>query len=93
VACGPFGCDNPKPLYLIKNVIPKSVEVFGKAKDHTKLVLPSTFVREAIAFFKTPGDFTVVPEEGKTVSLLAELEESYFMNRRQTRLRIVDVIT
>jgi single-stranded-DNA-specific exonuclease len=92
VACGPFGCDNPKPIYLIKEVVPKSVEVFGKSKEHTKVSLPSIFVKEAIAFFKTPSDFTVTPEENKTISLLAELEESYFMNRRQVRLRIIDVI-
>ncbi len=90
--CAPFGCDNPKPLYHITGVVPKSVEVFGKNKEHTKLILPSTFVKEAIAFFKSPSDFMVTPEAGKSVGLLAELEESYFMNRRQIRLRIVDIV-
>ena len=26
--CAPFGADNPKPIYLIKNVIPKEVVIF-----------------------------------------------------------------
>ena len=91
--CGPFGCENRKPLYLIKNVTPKEVVSFGKAKEHTKLVFASTgIVREAIAFFRTPAQFSVVPTTEGAVSLLVHLEESFFMGRMQTRLRIVEVI-
>jgi single-stranded DNA-specific DHH superfamily exonuclease len=91
--CAPFGCDNPKPIYLIKNVAPESVAVFGKTKEHTKISLPKNpLVKEAIAFFKQPGDFTKVPTEGETASLLVELEESFFMGRLDVRLRVVDVI-
>jgi single-stranded-DNA-specific exonuclease len=91
--CSPFGCDNPKPIYLIKNVVPENVAIFGKTKEHTKLTLPKNkLVKEAIAFFKKPEDFTKVPTEGVPTSLLVELEESFFMGRLDVRLRIVDVI-
>lgn len=91
--CGPFGCDNPKPLYLVKNVRPKEVGVFGKTKEHTKLLLNTTGIaREAIAFFRTPEQFAVVPSTEETCSLLVHLEESFFMNRLQTRLRIVEIL-
>lgn len=89
----PFGMSNKKPLYLIKNVEPKQVDVFGKTKEHTKLIFDTVgLAREAIAFFQVPEGFTVVPEVGKKLSLLAHLEQSYFMGRLQTRLRIVDIV-
>ncbi len=91
--CAPFGCDNPKPLYLIKNVQPDSVSVFGKTKEHTKLTFKTKGIaKEAIAFFRLPEQFTVRPDTNSVVSLLAHLEESFFMGRLQTRLRIVEII-
>ena len=91
--CGPFGCENHKPLYLIQNVTPREVVAFGKAKEHTKLVFATTgLTKEAIAFFKAPEQFSKVPSIDTPLSLLAHLEESFFMGRLQTRLRIVDII-
>jgi single-stranded-DNA-specific exonuclease len=89
----PFGVGNEKPVFAFPAVAPARVERFGKAKEHLKL----TFVEdgrtlEAIAFFASPDSFTEVPDAGKTCTLIAHVEESYFMNRRQTRLRIVDVV-
>ncbi len=91
--CAPFGCANPKPLYLVRNVRPKEVVVFGKSKEHTKLVFETSGVaKEAIAFFRTPEEFSPKPTTETPCSLLVHLEESFFMNRLQTRLRIVAVI-
>lgn len=91
--CAPFGCDNPKPIYLIRGVVLEAVAIFGKTKEHTKLTLPKNrLAKEAIAFFKKPEDFTKVPIGGETVSLLVELEESFFAGRLEVRLRVVDVI-
>lgn len=91
--CGPFGCENRKPLYLIRNVKPKEVVVFGKTKEHTKLVFTTTGIaKEAIAFFKTPEQFSVLPTTETAISILVHLEESFFMNRLQTRLRIVEIL-
>jgi single-stranded-DNA-specific exonuclease len=91
--CAPFGCDNPKPLYLVHNVTPTDVSAFGKTKEHTKITFDTKgIVKEAIAFFRTPEQFAVVPTTEGKHSLLVHLEESFFMGRMQTRLRIVDVI-
>ena len=89
----PYGMDNPKPLFEIRNVVPRNVEVFGKTKNHTKLKLSANgrFI-DAIAFFTLPEDFTVVPEKEKELTLLAHVERSYFMGRLETRLRIVDIV-
>lgn len=91
--CAPFGMDNHKPLYLVTKVAPTEVALFGKGKEHTKLLFQTSGVaREAIAFFKTPEQFSVTPQAGQELSLLAHLEESFFMGRPQVRLRIVDIL-
>jgi single-stranded-DNA-specific exonuclease len=91
--CAPFGLGNPKPLYVFRSVVPAEVLQFGKAKEHTKLTfLTKGRVKEAIAFFQLPDQFSRTPEAGQAVTLLAHLEESYFMGRTQTRLRIVDIL-
>jgi single-stranded-DNA-specific exonuclease len=91
--CAPFGMDNPKPLYIFHNVTPNAVTQFGKTKEHTKLTFSTTGkAREAIAFFRLPEQFLVEPKVGYTVSLLAHVEQSFFMGRLDTRLRIVDII-
>lgn len=90
--CAPFGHSNHKPLYLIKSVTPTKVDVFGKTKEHTKLLFDTKgLTKEAIAFFKKPEDFSVLPTTESPVSLLVHLEESFFMGRMQTRLRIVEI--
>ncbi len=91
--CAPFGCDNRKPLYLINKVRPTAVTAFGKAKEHTKLSFDTRgLAKEAIAFFKTVTQFSSTPTTEAECSLLVHFEESYFMNRLQTRLRIVDIL-
>jgi len=91
--CAPFGCDNLKPLYLIKNIQAKDVSVFGKSKEHTKITFETIgLAKEGIAFFRLPEDFAVTPTTENTFSILAHLEESYFMGRLQVRLRVVDII-
>lgn len=89
----PFGVGNPKPLYKITNAFADTVVLFGKTKEHTKLTfLTKGYAKEAIAFFKKPEDFTVLPKTGVSLTLLAHLEQSYFMGRVQTRLRIIDIV-
>jgi len=89
----PYGEGNSKPLFRFQKVIPVRVEVFGKTKNHTRVVFNiGDKSLEAIAFFKMPDDFLILPEEGKALTLIAHVEESFFMNQKQRRLRIVDII-
>jgi single-stranded-DNA-specific exonuclease len=90
---GPYGMANPKPLFRIRAVTPASVELFGKTKEHTKLIFShDTGSVEAIAFFMTPEQFTVIPKVDTAHDFLVHLEESFFMGRQQLRLRIVDIL-
>ncbi len=89
----PFGMANPKPVYLFKDVTPKDVAVFGKTGEHTKLVFDTKGkAQEAIAFFALPASFTATPSPLETCDIYAHVEQSYFMGRMQTRLRIIDIV-
>jgi single-stranded-DNA-specific exonuclease len=91
--CAPYGMGNPKPLFEIRDVIPEGVAIFGKTQNHTKLKLRTqNGWFDAICFFKLPHEFSVTPEKGKPVTLLAHIERSFFMGRLETRLRIVDIV-
>src|SRR6056297_58133 len=93
LALGPFGVGNPKPLWQITDVSLQAVDIFGKGREHTKLSVPTLRgTMEAIAFFRLPEQFSAVPTPDAPVSLLVHPEQSYFMGRLQTRLRLVDVL-
>lgn len=89
----PFGTGNAKPLFAFEKVTPRKVEMFGKSKEHLKLIFETTSgTLEAIAFFASPEDFIMNPETTSTFTLVAHVEKSFFMGRQQIRLRIVDII-
>lgn len=89
----PYGRGNPKPLFVFRDVTPSNVELFGKTKEHTKLTFSTENGRiEAIAFFKKPEQFARRPAAAAPLTLIAHVEQSFFMGRRQIRLRILDVL-
>ena len=89
----PFGEGNPKPLFAFPRVTPESVSLFGKGKEHTKVSLRTRQgTLEAIAFFTQPDGFAAPLQDGAPVTLVAHVEQAFFMNRFVTRLRIVDVL-
>ena len=90
----PFGEGNRKPIFSFPNVTIFSIEQFGKTKEHLKIVFVDesrTFV-EAIAWFKTAENYKIPLTNGKTLTLIAYIEESRFLGRTQLRLKIIDFI-
>jgi single-stranded-DNA-specific exonuclease len=89
----PYGMGNKKPLFAFKNVSPSSVDVFGKTQEHTKVVFGTENGQlEAISFFQLPDSFTKEPKAGVPHTLIGHVEQSFFMGRMQTRVRIVDIV-
>jgi single-stranded-DNA-specific exonuclease len=89
----PFGVGNAKPLFAFKNVTPRKVEQFGKGKEHLKVTYESdNGPLEAISFFSSPATCTKAPREDTPHTLIAHVEESFFMGRQQLRLMVVDII-
>jgi len=46
---------------------------------------------KAISFFSSPDSYSPPLTPGASISLLANLEKSYFRSRPELRLRIVDI--
>jgi single-stranded-DNA-specific exonuclease len=89
----PFGIGNAKPLFAFKNVTPRKVEQFGKGKEHLKVTYESdNGPLEAISFFSSPATCTKTPRVDTPHTLIAHVEESFFMGRQQLRLMIVDIV-
>lgn len=90
----PFGVGNAKPLFMFKDVVPADVRMFGKAKDHLELSFATSTGEKvrAIGFFMSAEDFDVPVKRGAPMTLLANLEKSYFGGRAELRLRIVDIV-
>jgi len=93
--CSPFGVSNPKPVFLLSNIEIDSARVFGKDKNHTEVFFKNLKGDKikAISFFKQLDSFgSVKLEAGKSVDLIASLEDSYFGGRRELRLHVVDIL-
>ena len=86
----PFGMGNPKPVFKINSAV-SGVKKFGKEGNHLELSLNNGQIK-AISFFSSPDSFSVLPTPGLSINLLAHLEKSFFRNRPELRLRIVDIL-
>ena len=89
----PFGMNNPKPVFVMQNIEIFDAEIFGKKKDHLKIIFKnkSNKMISAIGFFMKTEDFGVKITKGEKINLLANIEKSFFLGREELRLRIVDV--
>jgi single-stranded-DNA-specific exonuclease len=87
----PFGKGNEKPIFKIPQAEIKSVKTFGKENNHLELTLTDGKKDvKAIAFFSSPESYKL-KAISLPITLLAHLEKSYFRNRPELRLRIVDI--
>lgn len=92
----PFGCGNPKPIFLFPNVKIEKIKKFGKngSGEHLEITFSDTNKNKAVAisFFSSYDSFDVSLEEEKKVNLLATFDLSRFRGREELRLRIVDIM-
>ncbi|MHB0978364.1 MAG: single-stranded-DNA-specific exonuclease RecJ [Minisyncoccota bacterium] len=86
----PFGMGNPKPVFHISNAEIRSAKNFGKTGDHLEIVFSNG--TKAISFFNTIENTKTPLVPGTPITLTAHLEKSYFRNRPEVRLRIVEIM-
>lgn len=88
----PFGVGNEKPIFAFENVGVDEISLFGKEKNHLKIILKKSDGKkvEAIQFFVN-GEMKDKLEQKESVNLVANLERSDFGGYNQLRLRIIDV--
>ena len=90
----PFGEGNPKPVFMLKDVLVENVRMFGKGKEHLEVAFSQSDGTpiKMISFFTKEDAFNGAFHQGATITVLAHLEASYFMRRPELRLRLVDVV-
>ncbi len=91
----PFGIDNPKPVFLLRNVPLQKISRFGKAQEHVKVTLAREGARDidAVMFFaKGPiARMTELLSPFDQVNILAHLERDTFSRVSPVRLRLLDI--
>jgi single-stranded-DNA-specific exonuclease len=86
----PFGSENPKPIFLLRQVEIIEAKKFGNGQAHLELnVKHRMFNKKAISFFNTFGEHNLAP--GQKLDLVVSIELSYFRSAPELRLRIVDL--
>jgi single-stranded-DNA-specific exonuclease len=95
-AFAPFGMENPKPAFLLRNAKLISVGWFGKGEEHLKLTLMRDDPFEdtslsAIAFYarRDLGKSLENLSERTHVTVVAHLERDTFTKGQPIRLRII----
>ncbi|MHB8860438.1 MAG: single-stranded-DNA-specific exonuclease RecJ [Minisyncoccota bacterium] len=94
----PFGMQNPKPVFLLRNVAVHEVTRFGKSAEHLKLKIGSQDKNvqiDAVTFFVKGALARTVEnlEKGSGANLLAHLERDTFSRGNPVRLRLLDIRT
>jgi single-stranded-DNA-specific exonuclease len=91
----PFGCGNPKPIFLFPNVKIESIKKFGKngSGEHLEIIFSDLKKNKtkAISFFSGHDSFATPLAEGLSVNLSATFDLSRFRGREELRLRIVEI--
>ncbi len=82
----PFGMDNPKPLFLFKNISITQKRVIGSAADHLKLKFDDI---DAIAFKK--GDLDKTLKVGDSVNLIASLDLNIWNGSTSPQLIVKEI--
>jgi len=88
----PFGMNNERPTFLIKECVVKEVSRFGADKGHIRINIErKNSDLESIAFFIKEGEWDKI-KTGQEISVVGKIEKSYFNRPPKVRLRIDDVL-
>jgi len=90
----PYGMQNPKPIFLLREIIVREVAPFGKAQEHLKIKIAGDARDvEAVIFFAKGALArtinTLAPNS--RVNLLAHLERDTFSRTNPVRLRLLNL--
>ncbi len=92
----PFGMQNTKPAFLLREVTVRGVSRFGKGEEHLKLKIDSSAGRgsiDAVTFFAKGAVARAASElsAGSRAHLLAHLERDTFSRGNPVRLRLINI--
>ena len=88
----PFGIGNEEPKFIVKNVLIKDVQAFGKNKEHLKIICADEGREiEAISFFSNENSFSNCVSRDIVCSVVAIVEKNQW-GKGDLRLRLLDVL-
>jgi single-stranded-DNA-specific exonuclease len=95
----PFGMGNPKPTFVLRDVVVTHVSWFGKANEHIRLRIASNQLGfendtiEGICFYarRQLGNKCDSISSGDTATLLVTLERDMFTRGQPVRLRLISL--
>ena len=83
----PFGQGNPKPVFLLKNVLIRELRRVGQDQTHVKMKLGEQGIG-AIFFRASHNGF----KEGERIDVLANLQENRWNGNTNIELNIIDAV-
>lgn len=87
----PFGIGNEEPKFLVKNVLIKDIQKFGKNKEHLKVVcFQNGKTIEAISFYSDEDSFSNKISINENKSVVATIEKNQWGGG--FRLRLLDFL-
>lgn len=89
----PFGIENPRPIFLFKNVLVEDIKAFGKKNEHFKINIrdDQSPILEGIAFYRDKDSWNRKIDKGDTINVVAFIEEDTFPKRFKIRLRVIEI--
>lgn len=93
----PFGMGNPKPSFVLRDIVLHEVSWFGKSGEHLRVkLMEDEFSRtplEAISFYakRELGTKCTLLTAGERATVLATLERDQFTRRGGVRLRLIAI--
>lgn len=92
----PYGMQNPKPVFLLREIVVRDISRFGKSEEHLKLKIDTNEGRgsiDAVTFF-VKGAIARAAEaltQGSRANMLVHLERDTFARGNPVRLRLLDI--
>jgi single-stranded-DNA-specific exonuclease len=86
----PFGMNNKKPKFLIKNCVVKDIQFLGAGKNHLKITLEKDGRMKKAIGFRMAKNFTDL-KVGNTIDLVAEIGLNEWNGNRSLELYIEDL--
>jgi single-stranded-DNA-specific exonuclease len=92
----PFGMQNTKPIFLLRDVVVRNVTRFGKSEEHLKIkidVADSNESIDAVTFFAkgSLAKYAEALNTGSRIHLLVHLERDTFSRGNPVRLRLLNI--
>jgi single-stranded-DNA-specific exonuclease len=86
----PFGCENPEPIFITKNVKVKEAKKVGSQSSHTKLKLIKDGIEFSAILFNH-GEMGDQLYYGKDLDVVYKITENEWGNKKTLELKIEDL--